>query len=1107
MPASIIVAYEAVAAYYATNAAFAFAVNMVASAIISKTLGPSGPNVNDAQGNPNPGSRAQVPPAGDNKLPVVYGAAYVGGIITDLSITSDNQQLYYVLSLAEVTNTETGGTPDTYTFGNVYYGGKKVIFNSTNQYQVDSLLDESTGVYDTAVAGKLEIYLYQNGSSSGVNTTKTAIEVMNSTGLVYTWDSTKLMSNCAFAIVKIVYNQNAGTTGLQQTKFQLTNSRYKPGDCFSDYLTSERYGAAIPVSAINTASLTALNTYCDQSFSYTTYSGTTTTQTRFRFDGTLDTSQTIMTNLQLMAACCDCLLKYNEITGLWGVIVQTSTVVPVMDINDSNMVSAISVSPIDIASSYNIAEVKFPDSTAQDSFNSAAFDLSVIDPALLYPNEPVNKQTISLPLVNNSVRAQYLANRFLKAAREDLQMQCEVNYSGLQLEAGDVVTVTNANYGWTAKQFRINKVVEKFADNGAITVTLNLAEFNASVYNDVSITQFTPSPNSGIGDPTFFGVIYAPTVVSSQPFATTPSFSVQARASSAGVVQYAEIWYSAYSNPTASQRIFAGTTAVNPGGNPYNPGATLPAVSLTNIPNGDWYFFARMVNALGISVFSSASSVFVWRPTTFQYTNRYLAVAYADNATGTSGFSYNPRNKAYYGLYNNVTANGGTDPTLYTWYAASPTFSTANYILYTNRQNRKFSFNVGSAGYLNLGGAFVPLETSVYDSSSWSGLLDPTGSLQSFIDLDARTGQTIVAGATGANVNDGFLAVTNNTDGSMKVNLHDFLNFGAGVYSKSFNAATLTIDVYGRVVGFTEADQFYYTEQVFTATAGQTSFSFTHTVGWILVFRNGALLGSSDYSETGTTVVMTNACAVGENVVIIYARGVSTSVFYEPLNITIASSTTNTITYASAPWNQIAIGDQLCFSNTGTPTLYTVTGVNATTKVVTFSGAISGATAGLTVYRYRAAGSSYAPFTRYDQAISGITTFTPSTYSINNGFESIYVDGVQFSDIDYNITGAAVDGFPGAVSGNLTILMWTPNNLGVPASNITNTVAYSTNGQTTYPFSSNPLAMEVYANGALLSKGTGYDYTASASNFILSTAFTNNITLLNQQTFARIGAA
>jgi hypothetical protein len=286
-------------------------------------------------------------------------------------------------------------------------------------------------------------------------------------------------------------------------------------------------------------------------------------------------------------------------------------------------------------------------------------------------------------------------------------------------------------------------------------------------------------------------------------------------------------------------------------------------LTLTNIPQGDWYFAVKYVNALGSSDFSASSSVFQWRPLTFQFSKRWLAIAYADNATGTSGFSYNPRSKAYFGIFNNDTANGGTDPSIYTWYSVT-SFATLNYLLYANRQNRKFSFDVGNAGYVNLGGAFVPTNTSVYDSTQWSALLDPTGSVQSFIDLDVRTGQLTVAGATGNNVNDGFLAVTNNTDGSMKVNLQDFLNFGAGVYSKSFNAATLTIDIYGRVVGFTEADNFYYTEQVFNATAGQTSFSFTHTVGWILVFRNGTLLDPTEYSETGTTVVMNTACSVDE---------------------------------------------------------------------------------------------------------------------------------------------------------------------------------------------------------------------------------------------------
>jgi hypothetical protein len=117
MPGSIIAA-EIFAVgtweYFAT----AFAINMVATSIISRSLGADSPNTN--QDSTNPGSRSQVPPAGDNKVPVVYGSAYVGGIVTDLSITSDNQTLYYVLTLAEVTNTETG-TPDTYSFGSIYW--------------------------------------------------------------------------------------------------------------------------------------------------------------------------------------------------------------------------------------------------------------------------------------------------------------------------------------------------------------------------------------------------------------------------------------------------------------------------------------------------------------------------------------------------------------------------------------------------------------------------------------------------------------------------------------------------------------------------------------------------------------------------------------------------------------------------------------------------------------------------------------------------------------------------------------------------------------------------------------------------------------------------
>lgn len=61
----------------------------------------------------------------------------------------------------------------------------------------------------------------------------------------------------------------------------------------------------------------------------------------------------------------------------------------------------------------------------------------------------------------------------------------------------------------------------------------------------------------------------------------------------------------------------------------------------------------------------------------------------------------------------------------------------------------------------------------------------------------------------------------------------------------------------------------YRTVTNFTATAGQTSFSVpSYTIGYIDVYRNGVRLVSTDFTATtGTTVVLNNACTVGDAVV------------------------------------------------------------------------------------------------------------------------------------------------------------------------------------------------------------------------------------------------
>jgi hypothetical protein len=1082
--------------------ALSFAINMVVSSIISKAFTPDSNQNNTQQDQQNPGSRVQVPPAGDNKIPVVYGSAYVGGIVTDLSITNDNQTLYYCMALCEVTNTEgfIAGGADTITFGNVYWGGKKVVFNG-NGYDVASLLDESTGLSDTSVANKLAFYFYNNGSSAPTNSAFPAFstQVMGSSALTYQWTSAQAMTNCAFVVVKITYNQDANLTGMQDTKFQVTNARKAPGDCFLDYLTSQRYGAAIPYANIDTTSLTALNTYCAEQVTYTPYTGGSSLQDRFQFNGQLDTTQPIMTNLQLMATCCDCLLRYNEIVGTWGVIVQNPTYTIALALNDSNIIGPINVTPLDIASSFNIAEVKFPDNTAQDSFNSTIYDLAVIAPSLLYPNEPVNKQTINLALVNNSVSSQLLANRLLKAGREDLQVQCVIGYVGLQLEAGDIVSLTNTNYGWTDKLFRTNKVVENFTDDGQITTSLTLAEFNPAVYSDILVTQFTPSPNTGLPQPLNFGTISAPTITTSSPNAATPSFIVNVTTPAGGITQYMEIWYSAFASPTSAQRLLAGTTAIQASGNPY-PTSTALQVSLTNIASGNWYFFTRAVNSLGASAYSSASTVFQWRPTTFSYDLQYIVVAYADSITGT-GISASPTGKSYYGLYNSASSTYSAVAANYTWFLAQPTFGTAYKLAYITRGSRRLSTATAIAGYAAGTAAYVP--TAGFDSSQWSALPDGTN----YIDLDIRTGQLTKTGTT--SVGTGQIAITNNPDGTMVGALAQFLDFGgAGTYTSS--VAQLTIDIYGRVVGIIPPDQFFFSSQDFTATASQTVFTPTARVaGYItgqdLVYKNGVLLDTTEYTENATTVTLGTACTAGDIVSIISMRSVAASTFYQDSGMNYSSGTgTTTLTYINLPHFTIFAGDVLTFANTGSPTQYTVSSINYVTKQIVFTGTFT-ATAGNEVYRRIASGTTYRSFSRFTNTLTTASSFTPTTFQLVSGSEQFFLNGTIVNDQDYDLVGNTVNNFPSTATGNFTTIQYSPNNLGVPNGLPQAVTTYTSNGVAVYSYSFTPAFFEIYGNGCYYIQGT--DYTTSIGSYTLIPTPNNNTTILVQQTFDAVGAA
>jgi hypothetical protein len=300
----------------------------------------------------------------------------------------------------------------------------------------------------------------------------------------------------------------------------------------------------------------------------------------------------------------------------------------------------------------------------------------------------------------------------------------------------------------------------------------------------------------------------------------------------------------------------------------------------------------------------------------------------------------------------------------------------------------------------------------------------------------------------------------------------------------------------------------------FTATSGQTVFSVTRDATYIegqcMVFENGILLKESDYTDTGGatgTVTLGHGATLGANITIISMRAISTGVFYDNTHIEVASIASNVVTWnnVNMPYNAINIGDELSFSNSGTPTLYTVTGIDYALAQITFSTPVTGVSTGSPIYTHRAAASSYPVFTRYTTALVNKASYTPTLWNFDSGFELPFLNGCAIPDVDYNLTGNTYVSTPNIMTGDLDIIQFTGNNTTTPTGNYVNVVTYTVNGHSSYSFTSIAEAFNLYMNGALLVNGT--DYTSTTSSYNLAVTPTNNTTIMQQQTFARYGAA
>ena len=237
----------------------------------------------------------------------------------------------------------------------------------------------------------------------------------------------------------------------------------------------------------------------------------------------------------------------------------------------------------------------------------------------------------------------------------------------------------------------------------------------------------------------------------------------------------------------------------------------------------------------------------------------------------------------------------------------------------------------------------------------------------------------------------------------------------------------------------------YRTVTNFTATAGQTSFSVpSYTVGYIDVYRNGVRLVSTDYTATtGTTVVLANACTVGDAVV---TESFLVSSVLNAIPNTGGSVSASTLAAAgTGSSSNFLRGDMAWTSATGTgsvalaslPTFSTTIGVGGATASASGSGISFPAT--------QSASSDANTLDDYEEG-----TFTPNlafgggssgmTYSIQTG-SYIKIGRLVFVSINIQLTAL------GSSTGSSTITNLPFSALGGNAYGAGLSLAYSTGMQ------------------------------------------------------------
>ena len=434
----------------------------------------------------------------DASIPIVYGERLLGGTRVFLETSgTDNEFLYMALILCE---------GEINSIEEIRVDDKVVSFDGALSDNTQRSVASSDGnFYKDAVSYiTVEPHLGSDGQSAS-----SLLSTLSS------WGSNHKLSGLAYLALKFKWNQDV-FGGIPKVQAKIKGKKVvtlasdlsessatfsaNPAFCLLDYLRNERYGKGIATSDIDLQSFRDASQVCITQV--TPFSGGSDINL-FDCNAVLDTSKKIIDNTRILLRGCRGFLPYTG--GKYKLVIETTGSASITLTEDdifggfslasedkNNKYNRVIVSFVNPDRNFQVDEVQFPpiDDSGLTSADRHA-TMKTADGGFLLEGR-FDFQTITSPY-----QAEEMAEIILRRSREALKLNINAGGDAYDLAIGDIVNITHASIGFSAKAFRVNSI----SFNEDFTVGLNLIEHQNSHYTFASKAEVASTPSTNLPNP------------------------------------------------------------------------------------------------------------------------------------------------------------------------------------------------------------------------------------------------------------------------------------------------------------------------------------------------------------------------------------------------------------------------------------------------------------------------------------------------------------------------------------------------------------------------------------------------------------------------------